>query len=182
MVTMRLVAVIGLLACLAPTQVTLTEDPIVYLRPSVFGQLPAAITGELVRRGCRIPQVPMLKKRHNVIHGEFAKPGQVDLAVLCSVKAVSSILVFWNASPVKPAVLAPVEDSRFLQGMANGRMGFSRAIDVATRTFILEHYKAYGGPKPPPIDHQGINDAFVEKASSVHYYYRGKWIGLQGAD
>ncbi|MBL8213143.1 MAG: hypothetical protein JNK87_20670 [Bryobacterales bacterium] len=68
--------------------------------------------------------------------------------------------------------------------MGNGKMGFSRAIGVATKAFILERYNAYGGPKPPPINHQGIDDAFVEKASSVHYFYfyRGKWIGLQGSD
>jgi hypothetical protein len=36
--------------------------------------------------------------------------------------------------------------------------------------------------KPPRIDHKGIDDAFVGKASEVHYYYRGKWLELQGAD
>ena len=39
-----------------------------------------------------------------------------------------------------------------------------------------------GGPKPPPIDHQGINDAFLEKASSVHYFHEGKWLRLTDAD
>ena len=40
----------------------------------------------------------------------------------------------------------------------------------------MRHYDAYGGPKPPPIDHQGIDDAFVEKASVVHYFHRGKVV------
>ncbi|PYR66590.1 MAG: hypothetical protein DMG20_12690 [Acidobacteria bacterium] len=40
----------------------------------------------------------------------------------------------------------------------------------------------YGGPKPPPIDHLGINDVFIEKASVVWYFYQGKWLQLQGAD
>ena len=34
----------------------------------------------------------------------------------------------------------------------------------------------------PPIDQDGINDAFVEKASSVKYWQQGKWRDLQGAD
>jgi hypothetical protein len=50
------------------------------------------------------------------------------------------------------------------------------------RKFILRHYRAYGGPKPPPIDHNGIDDAFLEKASVTWYRYNGKWIELQGAD
>ena len=27
----------------------------------------------------------------------------------------------------------------------------------------MRHYEAYGDRKPPPIDHQGIDDAFIEK-------------------
>jgi hypothetical protein len=47
---------------------------------------------------------------------------------------------------------------------------------------ILEHYRAYGGLKPPAIDHLGINDAFVGNAAVVHYFYAGKWLELTGAD
>jgi hypothetical protein len=46
----------------------------------------------------------------------------------------------------------------------------------------VEHYKAYGGEKPPAIDHEGINDLFYGKASEVLYFYRGKWLHLTGAD
>lgn len=31
-------------------------------------------------------------------------------------------------------------------------MGYSRAISPVGRAFILGHYQAYGGRKPPPID------------------------------
>jgi hypothetical protein len=47
---------------------------------------------------------------------------------------------------------------------------------------ILYDLRARCGPKPPPIDHLGIDDAFLEKASVVHYYYQGKWLQLTGAD
>lgn len=46
----------------------------------------------------------------------------------------------------------------------------------------MGHYRAYGGPEPPPIDHQGIDDAFLEKASTTWYYDGGRWLQLQGAD
>ena len=46
----------------------------------------------------------------------------------------------------------------------------------------MRHYRAYGGPVPPPIDHQGIDDAFLEKASVTWYFHECKWLRLQGAD
>ncbi len=61
-------------------------------------------------------------------------------------------------------------------------MVYSRAIRAVGRKFILDHYRWYGGLRPPPLDHQGIEDAFVDKASLVNYCYQGKWLELQGAD
>jgi hypothetical protein len=46
----------------------------------------------------------------------------------------------------------------------------------------MRHYRGYGGPQPPPIDHHGIDDAFLEKASITWYFNNGKWLRLQGAD
>ena len=57
-----------------------------------------------------------------------------------------------------------------------------RALRVADRRYIREQHAAFGGPQPPPLDHDGINDIYVEKASVVWYWYRGKWLHLQGAD
>lgn len=45
----------------------------------------------------------------------------------------------------------------------------------------MRHVDAYGGPKPPPIDHQGINDGFPN-GSVVWYSYSGKWLKLTGSD
>ena len=59
--------------------------------------MPANLVQDLQRRGCTIPQEHFTKEPHNVIRGEFAKPGQTDWAVLCSINRVSSILVYWNA-------------------------------------------------------------------------------------
>jgi len=71
--------------------------------PSAFTQLPKNLIGGLQRRGCTIPQVPLIEGLQNAIKGELARPGQTDWAVLCSIGRVSSILVFWNGSEMNPA-------------------------------------------------------------------------------
>jgi len=93
-----------------------------------------------------------------------------------------SILVFASGSPSNPMNIASGEDLNTLQGVGQGQIGYSRQIEPVGEKYILDHYHAFGGPKPPPIDHFGINDAFVEKASVVLYFYQGKWLHLTGAD
>jgi hypothetical protein len=158
------------------------ERRMLRLPPAAFPELPANVTRELQRRGCTVPQEAFTKKPHNVIKGEFAKPGQTDWAVLCSVQGVSSILVFWNGSAENPAALAATEDRNYLQGISAEEIGFSRGIAPVGKEFIMRHYKAYGGPTPPPIDHQGIDDSYIEKASVTWYFYARKWVKLTGAD
>jgi hypothetical protein len=68
------------------------ERRIVRVPPTSFPELPRNVVRELERRGCTIPQDALTKKPHNVIKGAFAKPGQVDWAVLCSIKGVWTIL------------------------------------------------------------------------------------------
>ena len=121
------------------------ERRIVRLRPAAFPELPGNVVRELQRRGCTIPQTAYSKKPHNVIRGEFARPGQIDWAVLCSVKGVSSILVFWNGSRIDLAEIAPLEDRIFLQGISPERAGYSREITPVGKHFIMRHYDAYGG-------------------------------------
>ena len=158
------------------------EQHIVQLRPADFKELPNNLVRELERRSCSIPQEAYTKLRSNVIRGELEKRGQTDWAILCSVHGFSSILVFWKGSENNPAEIARAEDRNFLQGMCGDKIGFSRRISAVGKNFIIRHYRAYGGPTPPPIDHQGIDDAFVEKASVTHYYYKEKWYELTGAD
>jgi hypothetical protein len=161
----------------------IAEEATVRLKPSAFSQLPKNIVSYLQKRGCTVPQVFGETKPHNVIRGEFARSGQFDWAVLCSRKCASTILVFWNGSTKSVSETARAEDRNFLQTISEGgKVGFSRAIDVVDKDYILEHYREYGGTKPPPITHQGINDAYVEKASTVLYFYRKRWLELHGAD
>ncbi len=140
---------------------------------------------DLNRRGCTIPQVPGdagLEKPNlqNVIKGEFAKPGQIDWAVLCSVNRVSSILIYWNGSVAGASEIEKRADIDLLQGWGGDRLIYSRHLAPASGAFIAEHYAAYGGPKPPPLDHVGVDDQWVGKASVVHYFYEEKWLELTG--
>ena len=161
----------------------IADEATLRLKPSAFSQLPKNIALFLEKRGCTVPQSFGNSTPHNVIRGQFARSGQFDWAVLCSRNRVSSILVFWNGSTKSVAEIASSDDKGFLQTIDGaGNAGFSRAIDIVDKNYIIEHYREYGGRKPPQIKHQGINDAFVEKASSVRYFYRKKWLELQGAD
>ena len=94
----------------------------------------------------------------------------------------SAILVFPPGASQPSAELASADDKAFVQEVEPGKFGFSRAINATGRKRILEYYEQYGGNWPPPLDHQGINDAFAEKASVIHYFYNGEWLELQGAD
>jgi hypothetical protein len=152
------------------------------LPPSAFPELPTKIRRELERRGCTIPQVSADKKPQNVIKGEFTGKGRTDWAMLCSLDHVSTILIFRNASEREPLELAPQSDADNLQSGSGAAIEYSRVVSAVGRDYILKHYRAYGGLKPPAIDHQGIDDAFVGKASVVHYFYAGKWLELTGAD
>jgi len=118
----------------------------------------------------------------NVISGHFRTAAQTDWAVLCSVDRVSTILVYWEGGTDSVAELGSAPDKAYLQGVGGGRIGFSRAIAVVDGRFIRQRFEEFGGPEPPPLDHEGINDAFVEKASGVWYWYQGKWLRLTGAD
>ncbi len=153
------------------------------LSPKMFTQLPASIVSHLEKRRCTVPQSFAGGKPHNVISGEFIKRGQSDWAVLCSINRTSSILIFVGGSVSNVLKIAESQDSGFLQTIdGDGTVGFSRQIGVVDGAYIEDHYREYGGPKPPPITHSGIEDAFLEKASTIHYYHRGKWLALQGAD
>jgi hypothetical protein len=161
------------------------DDTIRRLPPSAFSELPSSIRQTLEQRKCLIPQIweGWKLNRHNVIRGAFFEKRQVDWAVLCSVKARSTILVFKQGSSQPVAELALANDQDFVQVVEPGTFGFSRVINPTGRKRILKTYQENGGTKPPPLlDHQGINDAFAEKASVIHYFYNGEWLKLPGAD
>ena len=147
----------------------------VRLPPSDFPDLPKTLIRELEKRGCTIPQSTAIKEPHNVIRGHFAESGQTDWAALCSKDRASTLIVFWNGSRHNAAQLARTEDG-------DGSSPFIRRIEAAGAKDMLRRYRTSGGRKPPPSDHQGIEDSGLVARPVVHYYTKGKWIQLIRAE
>lgn len=162
------------------------DEETVRLSPEAFADLLPAVQEELTARGCTIPQAFHKDPgKSNVVRGYFTQADQTDIAVLCSRERVSSILVFRGGSVQDVAELAPAPDADYLQGTGDGEIGFSRALGVASPEYIrscYEAFKGYGVPEPPPLDHEGIDDYFVGKASKVWYWYEEEWLRLAGVD
>jgi hypothetical protein len=147
-----------------------------------FPELPSAVAGVLRNRNCRAPQPSAGGAPRNVIRGQFFAKGEAGWAVLCSANNSTTLLAFRNDRDTNPDTVITSDDRNYLQGLDGDNIGYSHEITAAGRDFIMRHYRAYGGPEPPPIDHQGIDDAFLEKASITWYFHNGKWLRLQGAD
>ncbi len=155
----------------------------VRLPPSDFSNLPKSVGTDLDARGCTIPQVYCRNcQPHNVISGHFKHSGQVDWAVLCSIDRQSTLLVYWGGSAESVSELSTTADKHWLQGIGGDNIGFSHGISTVDAKYITDHAHWYGGELPPHLDHEGIDEWFAEKASSVHYWYEGEWLELRGAD
>jgi hypothetical protein len=156
------------------------EKRIVGLDPSHIDGLPKQITDELIARGCTIPQTD--GQPHNAISGSFAVDGQKDWAVLCSRNGSSSIQVFWGGTVQCSSEIAARQNRDLLQDIGEGRIGYSRGIGLADKGHILAHSEASEDPQHPPIFHDGIDDVFMGKGSTIHYCDKGQWVQLMGAD
>ncbi len=147
-----------------------------------FPGLPAEVAGVLRARSCTVPQPSLDGSPRNAIRGEFFATGESGWAVLCSVGNSTSLLAFRNDRDTNPDTVTTNDDRNFVQFLDGGGVVYSREITVADRDFMVRHYRIYGGPEPPPIDHQGIDDAFLEKASVAWYFHQGEWLQLPGSD
>jgi hypothetical protein len=79
-------------------------------------------------------------------------------------------------------VLATSPDAIYFQDIGAKQPEYSRSISRASATLIRERHAAYGHDTIQEVSHDGIDDAFLEKASSVHYCEAGAWRRLDGAD
>jgi hypothetical protein len=147
-----------------------------------FPELPPAVAGVLRARNCRAPQPSAGGTPRNVIRGEFFAKGEAGWAVLCSVNNSTELLAFRNDRDTNPQTVVTSDDENYLQGLDGDNIGYSREVTAAGRDSIMRHYRANGGPEPPPIDHQGIDDAFLGKASITWYFHNDRWLRLQGDD
>lgn len=153
------------------------------LAPSAFPELPTAFATQLEQLGCTIPQSGYTGRSGNVIQGSFGAPGQRDWAVLCSRNGSSVIRVYWGGRTKCPSEFGPAADKDFLQGVGDGRIGFSRGI---TTTDAYHEYPDESDTasvdRAVKLEHDAIDDAFEGKASRVVFCRNGKWIVFSGAD
>ena len=158
------------------TEWTIAARQIRRLPPASFPQLPKPFIAELEQLGCTVPQSDYTGGRTNVIQGSFGAPAQRDWAVLCSRDGASVIFVYWGGPAQCPRELRSASDAGYLQGLGEGRIGFSRGIRP-TRS-----YHDYSADRDVQLDHDAIDDAFEGKASSVLFCRNGIWVTFSGAD
>ena len=167
---------------IAPAAWAAADSLVVRLRPRAFAGLPAAVRKDLEHRGCLIPQSPEARGLHNVERGHLKDSVHVDWVVLCSINHVSRVLVYWSGETSAVDSLPATSDRSYLQGMGGSTIAFSHVISVVDSRYIREHAENCGGPLPTSPIHDGIDDAFAGKASTVRYWQAGAWIDLAGAD
>ncbi|MBC7772268.1 MAG: hypothetical protein H7210_07230 [Pyrinomonadaceae bacterium] len=157
--------------------------------PDSFPDLPKAVRDSLVNRGCQIPTPG--PHRANVITGAFTAKGAVEWAVLCSVRDTSQILIMNASTGTVVDSLKRSRDSGWIQGNGNNTWLFSRFISVVPMSQLNvvpadttsdDGVVYYGAFLPKPIDHDGINQAFIDKASTTFYFAQGRWIGVGASD
>ena len=156
------------------------NQAITRLEAAAFPALPPTVSQELKKRGCTIPQAFTGGDAHNVVKGRLTSDTAMDSAVLCSRGRISSILVFPGGSATAVMEFAQEADAHFLQVTGPRQIGYSRALRLASAQYIRERRDPR--EKLPPLDHDGIEDVFIEKSSLVWYWHGGRWLRLAGAD
>ena len=142
-----------------------------------FPELPPEMASELKRRGCMIPQSFEAQQPENVIEGAFRAPGSSDWAALCSVNGVTTLYVFFAGQADAPIGLRSQPDTAWL-GAEPGSDIFGSAwgINVRTAEDLSESRQLRGEAR---FDHDGIEDAHLEHAATVHYWQSGQWLVLK---
>lgn len=161
------------------TQVVAPGSPMKRVSPRIYKQIPVGVRNKLNGLNCLIPV--SFNGVKNVISGYFFNSNLLVWAVVCSRSEQSSILVFKDDSGDNYEELGRYDESNWLITI-NGFNYFRREISPVNKEYIVTHYQAYGGPQPPVIDHQGVEDGYADVSSSIYYFSNGQWLQLQGAD
>lgn len=161
--TLRMVTLSGFGAL----SISIGAEPIVRLAPAVFSKLPSHVRSGLVRNCCSVPQSFLANEPENAIAGSFTRIGSREWAVLCSANGVSSILIFGARSQEPLSRIAESPDETYIQALGEGRTGYSRRIS------------AVSSPTPGLT---AINDAYLDKASTVWVRKGRRWLETEGAD
>lgn len=141
-----------------------------------FPELPTAISSQLLSRGCMIPQSFEAQQPENVIHGSFRAQGSSDWAVLCSVHGATTLYVFFAGQFDAPLALRSQADTAWL-GSEPGSLVCGSAWGINTRSAsnLRESRQLHGAA---PFDHDGIEDARLERSTTVRYWQDGHWLAI----
>jgi hypothetical protein len=164
----------------------LSNDSIRRLAPAAFRQLPVSVRRDLERRGCLVPQPWNRPTSTNVIRGAFTRAHVEEWAVLCSVRESSHVLVYRrgpsNGAHVVDS-LARSPDSAWVQDIGKGRLGYSRLIKVRPPQRMSGWQVDVDQNRiPQPIDHDAIEQDFLEKTAETFYFARDRWYRQITAD
>lgn len=144
-----------------------------------FPDLPEVVAAELNRRGCMIPQSFEAKQPENVIHGAFRASGSSDWAALCSVQETTTFYVFFAGQFSSPIALRSQPDAAWLAAEpGNPVAGSAWGIAVQSAAELRSTPALHRGLM---VDHDGIDDARLERTMVIHYFEAGRWIALHPA-
>lgn len=141
-----------------------------------FPDLPAMVAADLSRRGCMIPQTFEAQQPENVIEGAFQEAGSRDWAALCSVSGSTTLYVFFAGAFDKPVALRTQADTEWL-GAEPGTSIFGSAWGIATRSaaYLRTARPLHGAAI---FDHDGIEDARLERSETIRYWQQGHWLAF----
>jgi hypothetical protein len=159
---------------------SVAERQIRRLAPVSFTKVPPKIIETLESRRCLIPQSPQDTAPHSVVKGSFVRTGQIDWAALCSRARASTIVIVWGGPSDCPDEMEVRQDQSYLVKGSDGVIRFQRLVETIAARKIKALFDRYGGEPPPPLNHDGINDRFLDKGSVIRYCYDGKWQELTG--
>jgi hypothetical protein len=141
-----------------------------------FPQLPAVVASALREQHCMIPQTYEAHEPENVIHGAFEKKDSDDWAALCSVNGTTTLYVFFASQMGAPVAIRHQKDAEWLGSELAGVYG--AAWGIARRPAEQLRRTGHGAA----LDHDGIEDAFVERSSTVRYFQGGEWKALNSGN
>jgi hypothetical protein len=108
----------------APEAWETADERTIRIDPDKIEGLPAEIMADLLFRGCTIPQWYRADETKGIIKGSFFSPDSSDLAVLCSIDRVSTILVYRDSSTSEIHEINQAPDERYIQSIGEGKYGF----------------------------------------------------------
>ena len=150
--------------------------------PSAFSAIPKEVVTFYKEAKCQIPQSGM-PKPNNLIYGAFAKSGQKDWAALCLDGTHSKILMKWGGPTTCPSEVSRDENSRYVSNLSDGTTELTRGLEkIPYSSANVGRTKFEGDGKFRNFKHDAMNDAIIERTSTVLYCNSGKWITAAGAD